>query len=158
MQFQKSSDAKILETVLSECAVGQMITYEELSKAIGRDVRVHAAGALATARKTMLKEKNMVFATERSVGIKRLDDSDIIDSTADKNKRIARISKRGLQELSVVKFEQLDEQKKKEHIAASAQLGVIAMFSKTTSGNKILSNVKNDTKVLAIGDTIKMFS
>ena len=49
--FELSADSKTLASVLLEAKKDDIITYERLSKAIGRDVRGDGAGSLQTARR-----------------------------------------------------------------------------------------------------------
>jgi hypothetical protein len=158
MRFEKSADTKVLENVLSEMKVGDVLTYEELSRSIGRDVRQFALGALTTARQSLMKEKRMVFDIERNVGIKRLDDNQIIDSTESDRLKMQRTGKKALTKLASVEFSNLTPDKKKQHVVASAQIGAIVMFSKKSSQSKIESHVKSDSSTLAIGETLKMFT
>ena len=156
MQFEMSADAKILRSVLQESEVGQTITYDELSRAIGRDVRQHAISALGTARRGLLRERGYVFGVERNVGLTRLSDELVVDSIESDRRRLQRTANRSLRKLETVKFDELPEEKKKAHVVASAQLGVLSMFSKASSARKIESAVKDQTS-LAIGDTLRMF-
>jgi len=158
MRFEKSADTKVIESVLIEAKVGQLVTYEKLSEAIGRDVREYARGSLQTARSTLLKDNQIVFAVENKVGLKRLDDSQIIASTESDRLHIQRTGKKVLNKLSTVKFEGLTESEKKQHIVASAQVGAIVMFSQKSSQKKIESKVQHTAGVLAIGETLKMFT
>jgi hypothetical protein len=158
MKFQKCADTKILESVLAESKIGDKITYEVLSKALGRDVRKFALNALRSARSCLLREKNMVFSVEDNVGLIRLNDSQIVASSDSDRQRISRTAKRTLLKLSAVKFDGLEENDKRKHVAYSAQLGAIAMFATKTSTNRIESQVTNDAKALPIGDTLKLFT
>ena len=157
MQFEKSADTKIIETVLKEAKVGEVITYDAMSKALGRDVRSHAQGAMQTARKTML-DGGIVFGTERNVGLIRLNDVQIVDSTEDDRKRVQRIGKRSLKKLGSVKFELLENDQKRRHTTMAAQLGAIAMFASKSSTTKIESHVKPTAETLAIGETLGLFT
>jgi hypothetical protein len=157
MKFQKSADTKIIESILAECKVGQTITYEALSKAIGRDVRQFAMPSLRSARQGLLKSKGFVFAVETNIGLVRLDDSQIVESMESDRKKLQRAATRTINKLSVVDFDKLTQEKKKQHTVAAAQMGVIAMFSKKSTAAKIASSV-NDTKTtLAIGETLSLF-
>lgn len=156
MQFEKSADAKVLENVLSEAEVGQTLTYEALSSAIGRDVRQHALASLRTARQGVLKSKGMVFGVERGVGLTRLNDQGILKSMESDRLRLQRGAKRSLRKLTVVDFDALSEGDKRKHIVASAQMGAVAMFSHKNASKKIESNVTN-AEQLPIGETLKMF-
>jgi len=56
---------------LREVSIEETITYDDLSKVIGRDVR-HVRHLLASARARVLKEHGILFGTERSVGLRRV--------------------------------------------------------------------------------------
>ena len=157
MLHEKSADTKILENVLKEAKVGDTITYANLSKAIGRDVRTHAQGALNTARKTMLAN-GMVFGTERTVGLTRLNDVQIVESIESDRLRVQRIGKRSITKLGKVKFESLSNDQKRKHTTMAAQMGAITMFAAKSSTNKIESNVKANSETLAIGETLSLFT
>lgn len=157
MQFQKSADAKILESVLGEAVVGQTITYFELTQAIGRDVRQFARSALGTARKEVLNTKGIVFDVDQDVGLTRLDDVQIVKSTEKDRLHVSRTTNKSLRKLAVVKYDTLDRDAKRAHVTASAQLGAIAMFSNKHTSKRIESKVTEATTQLSIGETLKLF-
>jgi hypothetical protein len=156
MRFEKSQDTKILESVLKGIEVGQTVTYEQLSKAIGRDVREHARSSLDTARRGVLK-LGIVFDVEQNVGLVRLNDAQIVNSTERDRKSISRKARHTLNKLSVAKYENLDDEAKRKHVTMSAQMGALQMFSAKSTTSKIESKVSNDTKELPIGETLKLF-
>lgn len=156
MQFEKSKDTQLLESALKEVKVGETITYDQLSKAIGRNVREHAYPALRTARQGLVKS-GIVFGVEENVGLTRLNDKGIVESTEQDRKAISRRTRKTLEKLSVAKFENLDEETKRKHIAVSAQMGALQMFATKTATKKIESKVGNDSKVLPVGETLKLF-
>lgn len=157
MIHEKSADTKVLENVLSEAKVGDLVTYEQLSAAIGRDVRAFALPSLGSARRCLLNTKSMVFGTERGVGVRRLNDSEIVSTTEDDRRRIHRATTRSLRKLSVVKYSGLTNEDKRRHTVAAAQIGAIAMFASKNSEKKIASHVKTQENV-AIGETLKLFT
>ena len=157
MQFEKSNDTKILESVLAEANIGDLVTYEKLSQAIGRDVRQFAINSLRSARHILLKNKRMVFGVETNEGLRRLNDNQIVDSSESDRRRMRRLSTRSLQKLSVVNFDGLTDEKKRQHVVASAQFGAVQMFASKNATKRIQSNVSNDRTTLAIGETLKMF-
>lgn len=158
MIFEKSNDTKILESVLSEAKVGDLITYEELSKAIGRDVRQFALPSLRSARQGVQNSKQIVFGVEVNVGLRRLNDDQIVDSTEQDRSRMKRAANRAIKKLTVVDFDGLNAEKKRQHVVASAQIGAIAMFASKSTTKKISSKVDDSKTTLAIGETLKMFS
>lgn len=158
MIFEKSNDAKILESVLSQMAIGQRVTYDELSKAIGRDVRAFARSALQTARNRLLRDAGIVFGVEANEGLVRLNDSQIIKTTEADRKRVQRQANRTLRKLGVVKFDALSDSDKMKHTVAAAQAGAIVLFSKSTTTKKLESKVQTPSDSLPIGETLKLFS
>ena len=157
MQFEKSNDTKILESLLSEASVGDLVTYEQLSAAIGRDVRVFARGALRSARDILLRSKRMVFGVEINEGLRRLNDEQVVDSTERDRRHMKRTATRVIRKLSTVEFDKLSDIRKRQHVVASAQFGAIEMFATANARKKIESKVDNSKTRLAIGETLKMF-
>lgn len=157
MLFEKSNDTKIIESLLSEAKVGDQITYEALSKAIGRDVRQHARQAMRSARSTLLNQ-GVVFGVEAGVGLTRLNDVAIVESSESDRLRMRRASNRALKKLSVVAFDNLPEEKKRQHVVASAQFGAMQLFSSASTRKKIESKVDSGSKQMPIGETLKLFS
>ena len=158
MIHEKSNDTKVIESVLAEAKVGDLITYEEISKAIGRDVRLFAMPSLGSARRILLNERKFVFGVEKNIGYRRLNDSEIVDASVSDRQKIKRAANRSIKKLSVVAFEVLTGEQKRQHTAASAQFGAIAMFASKSATKKILTKVNDTKEVLAIGETLKMFS
>jgi hypothetical protein len=158
MKFEKSADTKIIESVLAEAKIGETVTYETLSKAIGRDVRTFAFASLRSARHGLLQSKNYVFGVEQNVGLVRLDDDQIVDSTEDDRKRMQRAANRTIKKLGVVDYGKLSEDKKKQHVVASATMGAVALFSGKNAQKRIEQKVTPGTAQLAIGETLKLFS
>ena len=156
--FQMSADAKIIRSVLAEASVGDLVSYETLSKAIGRDVREHASGAMQTALRSILKEDGKVFGNVRREGYKRLADNEIVDTSESSRKRILKESKKAIRRLSCVSFDGLDDDKKRQHTAAAAQFGALAHFGGKTAGKKIEAAVEKGKKEMAIGETLRLFS
>lgn len=157
MHFEKSADTKVIQSVLAEANVGDTVTYETLSKAIGRDVRVHAINAMRSARLALLNEKKYVFGVEHNVGLVRLDDSQIVDSAESDRRKMKRAANRSMRKLEVVDFEKLPDEKKKQHTVAAAQMGAIAMFAAKSATKKIESKVDSTKQVLPIGETLRLF-
>lgn len=157
MIHEKSSDTKVIENVLSELAVGDLITYDQISAAIGRDVRKFAFPSLGSARRFLLHANSMVFGVERGVGLRRLNDSEIVSTVEDDRRKVQRASHRSLKKLSVVNYSGLTNEDKRRHTVAAAQIGAIAMFASKNSEKKIASHVKTQETV-AIGETLKLFT
>jgi hypothetical protein len=157
MIHEKSSDTKILESVLAEAKVGQLITYAELSKAIGRDVRQFAYQSLFSARRCLQNAKRIVFGVQANIGLIRLDDSKIVESTEHDRKVIQRRAKRTIDKLRCAEFDNLTAEEKRRHVTASAQMGAVAMFASKNATKKIAGKVSAKTDALPIGETLRLF-
>lgn len=155
--FIKSADTKIIESVLSEANVGDIVTYETLSRAIGRDVRKHAFSSLSSARRGVFKERQFVFQVIDNVGLQRLDDSGIVKSSSGDVQRMRRTARKALGKLAVVKFEKLNDTEKRDHISASAQIGAIEHFTSIKARHKIEKHVDGSKANIPIGETLKLF-
>lgn len=157
MRFEKSADTRVLEHVLSQVEIGETVTYDTLSKAIGRDVREFGCGSLQSARRALLRDKGVVFGVETNVGLVRLSDAGIVDSTESDRQRIKRAATRTISKLAVVKFDELDKERQRQHVVASAQMGALAMFAGKNAAKRIAAKVDGTKQVIAIGETLSMF-
>lgn len=140
--FELSADSKTLASVLLEAQKDETITYERLSKAIGRDVRADASGALQTARRLAQREQRMVFDAVRGVGLKRLQDSDIVDLSDKARDQMRRTARRTAKKLVCVDFDGLPNDKKVKHNAALSMMGALATLTTETSFGRLQSKVQ----------------
>jgi hypothetical protein len=99
-----------------------------------------------------------VFSTQRNIGLVRLDDGEIVKTTESDRRRMQKTAKKSLEKLSVVSYENLTDDAKKQHLVASAQMGVIALLSNASASKKIESKVSVNSSVIAIGETLKLFT
>lgn len=155
LNYEHSSDSRVLALIFMEQEVGDVVTYEELSKAIRQDVRTDARPALDRARYLALKE-GYVFENSRGVGYVRLDSKQTVKSTERDRRRISRISKTSLEKLSHVDFEELDRDAKQQFLVTSAQMGAISSFASKGTRDKLMSRV-NETSKINLGDAITFF-
>ena len=98
--FIASLDAKRLCLLLEASYVGQLITYKEMSSAIGRDVQTEARAALNSARRIVQRELSYVFGTVPNEGLKRLNDVEIVQTGAQTVKSIRHASGRGIKRIA----------------------------------------------------------
>ena len=158
LRFELSADAKIIRSVMQECKIGETVTYDTLSQAIGRDVRKFAKGPIVTCRRTLLNELNMVFECVPNEGYKRLSDCDIVRSIESDRRKVSRASGKSIRKLSCVDFAALNDQEKHAHTVAAAQFGAIQLFSKSSTTKRIESKVSSGDTTIPVADTIKLFT
>lgn len=156
MRYEKSTDSRVLEMMLSELEVGQMLTYDDLSKAIRKDVRLAARAALQTARDALLRDRKMVFGVEQGKGVVRLNDEQIVESSEADRMRLNRAANRAIRKLEAVEFAKLSDEHKQKHIVYSAQMGAVSLFSGKKTTRRLETKVTNGQGI-NIGDTMQLF-
>lgn len=75
LSLEVSADTQSLSGRLRELSVGGLVTYDELSELIGRNIRTHRH-LLYSAIRMVEREDGAVFDTERGVGVRRLEAAD----------------------------------------------------------------------------------
>ena len=157
---ERSVDSDILYHELLKVAVGEVVTYEDLSKRIGRDVTQDARGNLTTARRAALSIDRALFAPVRSVGLKRLDDTGKLDAGESQLQRVRKASQQGRRVLaSVLEFDALPNAEKVRHNATASVLGAIHAFSKPSAVARVAKRVNELTDgTLPVAKTIEMFA
>lgn len=154
---QISLDAQILRDRLKKAKVGDVVTYEELTQEVGRDVRGRAKAALYTARNHALKHAGMVFQAVENVGLKRLSDVEIVESVGGDLKLIRRKARKSATKLTKVAFDKLPNEQKIDHNAKLSMLGALQQFSAPQSLIAVRSKVQESNQALSIGRTLDVF-
>lgn len=151
----KSNDTLIVERRLRETKPGDLVTYEELSTLLGRDVREFCLGCVSTARNS-LQAESIFFDTVANEGYMRLDNEQACKVAVHYVAGIKRKARRGMRHLSHVKYDQLSPEAQREHLTMSTQLGAVELFASGKAAKKIEGAVSGSTP-LAIGETLKLF-
>ena len=156
---ERSVDSDILYKELLKVPIGEVVTYEQLSARIGRDVRTDARGNLTTARRAALTIDRALFSCVHRVGLKRLDDMGKLDAGESQLQRVRKASQNGRRMLSsVLEFDALPNEQKVRHNATASVLGAIHAFSKPSALAKVAGRVKElSDGTLPVAKTIEMF-
>jgi len=151
------ADARVLIGRLRELSSNEMLTYEDLSQLIGRDVRTVGRGALTTAMNRLMRDERMVFAAVHGEGIKRLDDSGIVRVGVGGIERVHRAARRSLLKMGCADFSKLANAEKITHNATAAALGVLANITTQHKLKKLESKVSEKQEPLALAKTLDAF-
>lgn len=127
--MQASAEAKVLASMLAECQVGDVVTYDALTAAIGRDVTGPQRHVLETARRLVMRERRMVFDCVQKVGLKRLSDTEIVALSDRTRDHLRRATRRTVKKLTCVDYDAMPREQQTKHNAAISMLGVIAELS-----------------------------
>lgn len=147
-----SVDTQVLERTLRASAVGTIVSYEELSKAIGRDVQNGARHILHSARRRLLAQDRIVFGVVTDVGLKRLDDHGIVGTAGQRLRHIRRTATMGAREMSSVQdFAALPNDTKVQHNAGLSVFGILRHVTRSQTMLKLEGAVReaNDKLPLA---------
>jgi hypothetical protein len=121
-----SIDTQTIENMLAEAQIGDIVTYEAMSAAIGRDTQREARGNVTTARHRLHQSRQMVFGAVTNVGLKRLDDTGKIAAAQGHTRRGRSQYRRAIRTVSAVdNFDALPNDQKLRHSLIAAQSGVI---------------------------------
>lgn len=155
--FTASSDAKVLAHVLRNTATGQIAAYSQLTAAIARDVQSDARdvqsdarSVLETARQIVQREDKMIFDAVRGMGLKRLNDEEIVglgDRTRDHVRRSAR---RVVKKMVCVDYNNLSAEKQVQHNTALSMFGLFAEIATDKSARRLGEAVKDARSDLPI--------
>lgn len=154
-----SPDVLAIEDRMKAAKIGEVITYAEIAKLVGRDVQFEDRYLIQSARRRCLRNHRMVFAPVRGVGLKRLDDEGIINQSESGFRRLRRIARNECaKQLCVTDFEKLSREARVKQSAALAVFGTIAMFGKRKSIEKIEARVSAEPRRLSYKETLALFN
>lgn len=154
-----SIDVKLVYERLAKCSTGDLVTYEDLSAIIGRDIRLKANWVLGSARRRAFTQNQMLFGAIAKVGVKRLSDAEIVATGQDALTRIHKTSLRAARRMTAIRsFDTLDAPARTKHDTYLSALGVLSHLTKEKSMQRLEEKVKASGKTLALARTLEAFS
>lgn len=155
--FKLSVDTQTIIKIIQDASVGDLIPYHTLSEAINKDVTKDGYGAMKSARDKVLKEKSIVFGTVKGVGIKRLNDDEIVETSDSFIKQSRRKARKGLKTISCSNYEELDADSRNKHNMNASLLGFISKVTDVNSRNKIASLTLSKAEPPKVEDLARLF-
>ncbi len=157
-QITTHIDTQMIYERLSTASIGDLIEYQELTALIGTDVQNKGRGYMETARRMALRDKGMVFQPVRGVGLKRLADTEIVQSGQAYITKIRRHARRGMRVLvSVQDFGALPNDLKVRHNATVSMLGAVAVFSGGAAQKRVEGAVEKAGQKISYTKTLELF-
>lgn len=153
---EMSIDVQAIQERLAKAAPGEVVTYEELSELVGRDVQCDARYCLTSACKRLLAER-VVFASVRMVGVKRLDNEGILSLPTAAFESMRRKARLTACKLTAVEYAALDREQQAQHNTAASVLGIVAHITKPKSMERLRGRVEEAQGALPIGKTLEAF-
>lgn len=156
--FVVSMDSRAIEDRLKKCAIGDEVSYADLSALIGRDV-AYERGAMASARRRLMRDQQMVFGVIRGIGLKRLGDEEIVGTGESVNTHIRRTARRAARQMSCVQdFGAMTENKQTQHNMWLSLFGALTAVTRAQSVKRLAANVKEFKASLPLAKTLESFT
>lgn len=152
-----SVDAQVLAEALQRVKPGEAISYQELSDAIGRDIRNGAHYVLSSARKYLEREERIVFDVVQAQGLVRLNDEQIALTSMRSIRHVHRTVRRGRQRLLAADYNSLSKQAQTVHNTNLSVMGVMEHVTKPSQVKKLSAKVESGGKALAFQKTLEAF-
>jgi len=135
-KFPKISlDSQMLYDRLIQASPGETISYEELTGIIDRDVQTEAYGCLYTARHKARSLNRKVFGVIANVGLKCLEDDEIVATGYESIKRVRNRARSGLKSLVCLQdYAGLPEPLKIKHNAVAS---ILMVANRVTAPKKV---------------------
>lgn len=153
---ESSAETRWVVALMKGIKPGQSVSYDDITKAIGRDAQKRR-GILDSARRVLMRDHNIVFRCVPNEGFVRLDDSKIVDVvTTDRRSRMRSQSRMAIKELGCANYEALDDGKRVEHNTGMAMFGALYQATSTASVKRLHQRVVNAGGSIDISGTLRL--
>jgi hypothetical protein len=153
---EASVDTRFLVEAMRKVKPGELITYETLSQACGRDVR-EKRHLTDSARRILLRDHSMVFRCIANEGFIRLEDEKIVDVVnIDRRERMRRQAAYAIKELGCVEYDKLPKTHQLSHNTGVALFGSLYQATSQQSVKKLQERVANAGGEIDLTGTLKL--
>jgi hypothetical protein len=142
---------------LRKAAIGDLVTYANLNDLIGGDVTKRDRYKLDHARRIIKGSDQYDFDVVRRVGLKRLNDSEIIGTTAVSRKKIHRAVRRANKRLEPIDVNGLSNEDLIRYSAEVSLTGVLITMTDPRRMKTIRARVTLKNGKLDLQETLKLF-
>ena len=152
-------DSQLLYERLIKAVPGDLISYEELSEIVGRNVQTDAYSSLRTARNRARSQDRIVFAAIDNVGLKCLEDEGLVDRAGKAIQSARNKMRNGIKDMSCIQnYDTLSDSQKVRHNAFGA---ILLLGNRITAPRKIKAlegMVSQKMQKLTLRQTIEFFA
>ena len=154
---EASFETKALTERIRIMEPGELVSYEQFTKACGRDVRTVAMSSLQSAIRRALSLHEVCCECVRTVGYRRLVGNSLIEAQSAGTRRIHNEAMRRVKKLRTAVYDDLDAGNKNRMNALLSTYGMISHTTKTKSISLIENKMADMNKPLPIGQTMELF-
>lgn len=152
-----SVDSQVILARLKTMRKGDVVTYDELTKLIQSDIRKKSYYCLNTARRRLLMDDGMVFESVRGVGIKRMDDEQIISIGEQSERKLHKLSRNAMRKLGCANTDNLTNEQRIDLYAHCSAIGAIALITKPSKLKLLKAAVKSSESRLPVNKSLEIF-
>ena len=153
-----SLESQLLYDRLQQANIGEIITYEELSSLVGRNVQTEAYGCLYTARRKARSVDFKTFGTIPKVGVKCLEDAEIVAKAIDLTDRCRSRTRDGLKTMVCLKdYNSLPEGLKLKYNTVGTLLLMMNRITSPKEVRKLEEAVSQKAAKLTFTQTLELF-
>jgi hypothetical protein len=136
----------------------EVIPYAELSAIIGADSQREGRAHLVSARRIVERDAGRLFGVVINEGIKLLTVEEQTAIGPDVVQKVKRATHRGIRRVAKAQTDKMTPEQLHEHNTSASVLGALHLFTRPKSISRIESAVSQQSKTLAIGETVKLFT
>ena len=152
-----SADVKLLAARLAKCERGDVVTFEEMTSIVGRDIRKHR-GILTSARRIVLRDNRLVFESVLKVGMKCMENDSLSSVGTSFISRTSRGARRAEQKMATVEYEKLSNGSRVKHNVAASMLAAVGMMTRSSEVKKLETVIEKRNEPMPTAETLKLFS
>lgn len=159
MRFELSQDAKLLAARLAIVPHGELVTYEDLRKVIGANVRTSRGhGALRTARRLVQESHRAVFRAVPNEGLRRLTDEEVTTiAPAEMRNTTRRKAAKTVRELVTVDYDKLPPAARTAHNVGLSMAGALSLAVSAPSQKRLAQACEKAQVQLPVGKVLEEF-
>ena len=153
-----SIDARALYECLKQSQIGEVVTYADLSRLIGRDVQRKYRHLLTSACRRCLGD-DMVVECVHGIGVKRLADTEIIGVGEHALPKIRRLANRVSRKLNAIHdFDALPNAEKVKLNASRSLMGAFSYLTKAPQVARVEKQTAATHAALPLQRTLQIFT
>jgi len=153
---ERSTETKALFEYLSTIKEGDVVPYDKLRKVCGEDVR-ERRWLLSSARRWLMREKDIVFGAVVGVGIKRLTQVQVLEDSESFPKRLRRMAYRERRKLGTIQYEPLSQEQRTQLDIRNSLCALVSYTTRKPTMERIAGAVSIANKQLPPVDLLAAF-
>ena len=154
---QYGVEAGLVADALSKMVEGEVIEYGTLTKLSGVNV-LRFRNVLQSARKVVLKEKQMGFKSIRGVGLMRMTNEQMGGFGIETVKRLGRMARKGIKVVSAADYDRLSPEGRVRQMVGLSLLNTSQHMSSSSSIKKISTAATVGTRILPLQQMLQMMA